>query len=87
MASKIVNTKSVHFPYKVKLGLFTNSRSFLANQRARNAIVGAGNLLIKDIKLQSRDRFNQKFDPISFVQFRRVTACFRFCYTWSSAKK
>ena len=47
MASKIVNTKLVHFPYKVKLRLLPNSRSFVANQKARNAIVGAENLLNK----------------------------------------
>ena len=28
-----------HFPYDVKLGLLAHSRSFLANQKARNAIV------------------------------------------------
>ena len=37
-----------YFPYDVKLGLFTHSRSFLANQKARNAIVGAENLLKAD---------------------------------------
>ena len=30
-----------YFPYGVKLGLLAHSRSFLANQKARNAIVGA----------------------------------------------
>ena len=45
MASKIVNTKLVHFPYDVKLRLLAHSRNFLANQKARNAIVGAENLL------------------------------------------
>ena len=49
MASKIVNTKLVYFPYKVKLRLLPNSRSFLANQKARDAIVGAENLLMADI--------------------------------------
>ena len=34
-----------YFPYDVKLGLLAHSRSFLANQKARNAIVGAENLL------------------------------------------
>ena len=33
------------FPYDVKLRLLADSRSFLANQKARNAIVGAENLL------------------------------------------
>ena len=35
-----------YFPYDVKLGILADSRSFLANQKARNAIVGAENLLI-----------------------------------------
>ena len=34
-----------YFPYDVKLGLLAHSRSFLANQKARNAIVGVENLL------------------------------------------
>ena len=38
-----------YFPYDVKLRLLAHSRSFLANQKARNAIVGAENLLISDI--------------------------------------
>ena len=32
-----------YFPYDVKLRLLAHSRSFLANQKARNAIVGAEN--------------------------------------------
>ena len=35
-----------YFPYDVKLRLLAHRRSFLANQKARNAIVGAENLLI-----------------------------------------
>ena len=34
-----------YFPYDVKLRLLVHSQSFLANQKARNAIVGAENLL------------------------------------------
>ena len=37
-----------YFPYDVKLQLLAHSRSFLANQKARNAIVGAENLLISN---------------------------------------
>ena len=37
-----------YFPYDVKLRLLPHSRSFLANQKARNAIVGAENLLRAD---------------------------------------
>ena len=37
-----------YFPYDVKLRLLAHSRSFLANQKARNAIVGAENLLNLD---------------------------------------
>ena len=41
--------KLAHYcPYDVKLGLLAHSRSFLANQKARNAIVGAENLLRDD---------------------------------------
>ena len=38
-----------YFPYDVKLRLLAHSRSVLANQKARNPIVGAENLLIIDI--------------------------------------
>ena len=37
------------FPCDVKLQPLAHSRSFLANQKVRNAIVGAENLLTKDI--------------------------------------
>ena len=37
-----------YFPYDVNLGLLAHSRSFLASQKARNAIVGAENLLKAD---------------------------------------
>ena len=40
-----------YFPYDVKLRLLAHSRSFLANQKARNAIVGAENLLTIDSSL------------------------------------
>ena len=43
-----------YFPYDVKLGLLADSRRFLANQKARNAIVGAENLLIKIIQVYER---------------------------------
>ena len=38
-----------YFPFDVKLRLLAHSRSFLANQKARNAIVGAENLLCEDM--------------------------------------
>ena len=38
-----------YFPCDVKLRILAHSRSFLANQKARNAIVGAVNLLSSDI--------------------------------------
>ena len=37
-----------YFPYDVKLRLLAHSRSFLANQKAINAIVGFENLLNTD---------------------------------------
>ena len=47
---KILNLAH-YFPYDVKRRLLAHSRSFLANQKARNAIVGAENLLNLDIPL------------------------------------
>jgi len=38
-----------YFPYDVKLRILAHSRSFLANQKARKAIVGAENLLRNNI--------------------------------------
>ena len=38
-----------YFPYDVKLRLLSHSRSFLANQKGINAIVGTENLLISVI--------------------------------------
>ena len=40
-----------YFPYYVKLRLLAHSRSFLANEKARNAIVGAENLLNKQVAI------------------------------------
>ena len=64
-----------YFPYDVKLGLLAHSRSFLANQKARNVIVGAENLLIivswtspckrPSIPYTSSGRFNTRFILIS----------------------
>ena len=38
-----------YFPYDVKLRLLAHSQSFLANQKARNAIVGAENLVMQNM--------------------------------------
>ena len=52
-----------YFPYDVKLRLLADSRSFLPNQKARNAIVGDENLLnfilslIKFNHLETRIKF------------------------------
>ena len=43
-----------YFPYDVKLGILADSRSFLANQKARNAIVGAANLLNTKIEREEQ---------------------------------
>ena len=45
-----------YFPYDVKLRLLAHSRCFLANQKARNAIVGAENLLNFNSPLKHRTR-------------------------------
>ena len=43
------------------LGVFRTIRSFLANQKARNAIVGAENLLKHNIKLVDFDNVGLRF--------------------------
>jgi len=48
-AEKFLNLAH-YFPYDIKLRLLAHSRSFLANQKARNAIVEAENLLNYDIE-------------------------------------
>ena len=45
-----------YFPYDVKFRLLAHSRSFLANQKARNAIVGAENLLKPDMTYVNSSR-------------------------------
>ena len=69
MLQSVRKEKLAHyFPYDVKLGILADSRSFLANQKARNAIVGAENLLkgisqIHDIRYEEGDiRFWKAFD-------------------------
>ena len=42
-----------YFPYDVKLRLLAHSRIFLVNQKARNVIVGAENLLKLSSELKS----------------------------------
>ena len=53
---KVLNLKH-YFPYDVKLRILAHSRSFLANQKARNAIFGTENLLSEDIDDFSDIRF------------------------------
>ena len=53
------------FPYDVKLRILAHSRSFLASQKAINAIFGAENLLISDIP-QAREFWSRDvFRPIT----------------------
>ena len=54
-----------YFAYDVKLRLLAHSRSFSANQKARNEIVGAENLLKKDSFTLSLSR--QHFGWITFI--------------------
>ena len=66
-----------YFPYDVKLRLLAHSRSFLANQKARNAIVGAENLLIRNIYLKGKKYlckgyFCLLFPPITFFSVFRL---------------
>ena len=55
LCGKLFNLEH-YFPYDVKLRLLAHSRSFLANQKARNAIVGAENLLNEDILVMQGSR-------------------------------
>ena len=63
-----------YFPYDVKLRLLAHSQSFLANQKARNAIVGAENLLLNTNSqtteitdpLEVFDSFSVFVEPISY---------------------
>ena len=65
-----------YFPYDVKLRILAHSRSFIANQKARNAIFGAENLLSSDIcphssmqtvsyeeQIMSKDKYPSIFSP------------------------
>ena len=54
-----------YFPYDVKLSQLAHSRSFLANQKARNAIVGAENLLNCDICMQQEQ--NNRYLPTFII--------------------
>ena len=76
-----------YFPYDVKLRLLAHSRRFLANQKARKAIVGAENLLISDIpqfwlgNIRARDAFR----PI--VRLRKYFMDYNTRYTtWKRRK-
>jgi len=63
-----------YFPYDVKLRLLPHSRSFLANQKAGNAIVGAQNLLNERLEASALSLSNfKKFGMIIGI----ITA--RFC--------
>ena len=51
-----------YFPYDAKLRLLAHNRSFLANQKARNAIVGAENLLKAD-SVSADEDYHPNFNP------------------------
>ena len=62
-----------YFPYDVKLRLLAHSRSFLANQKARNAIVGAENLLMSNnwaiyLVNSSNVKQNSFWDRLTFLK-------------------
>jgi len=65
-----------YFPYDVKLRLLAHSRSFLANQKARNAIVGAENLLKAD---KQREMLAEHEKNSSVMSRRRVLYEFFEC--------
>ena len=58
-----------YFPYDVKLRLLAHSRSFLANQKARNAIIGAENLL-NTLYVQSFQRINFPLHSFTALEFK-----------------
>ena len=60
-----------YFPYDVKLGLLADSRSFFSQSKARNAIVGAENLL-KTIKLYSFAYFHIN---LSYLTCKQTILC------------
>ena len=55
-----------YFPYDLKLRLLAHSRSFLANQKARNSIGGAENF-INNIILTSLHLLSFSWNPSAFV--------------------
>ena len=58
-----------YFPYDVKLRLLAHIRSFSTNQKARNAIVGAENLL----KVNSQSYFEKSHNLQIFLNVRVAT--------------
>ena len=60
-----------YFPYDVKLRLLAHSRSFLANQKATNAIVGAENLLM----VFSQSNVNSHGHRFKKITFGNVMGC------------
>ena len=61
-----------YFSYDVKLRLLAHSRSVLANQKARNAIVGAENLLIKIIQVSEVYERNDGTNKMQIEQHRVI---------------
>ena len=75
------------FPYDVKLRILAHSRSFLANQKARSAIVGAKNLLNVIIIWQGKSERSDWFFPgqdsaiqAQTVSVETVISCVFFCF-------
>ena len=60
-----------YFRYDVELRLLANSRSFLANQKARNAIVGAENLLKLNSTRYGVYHLLKNSDPGGFVKLMK----------------
>ena len=62
---------------QANLGLMTHSRSILANQKARNAIVGAENLLKENIIVQSPagNRVSCSYKNSSIIKVSHSAIC------------
>ena len=75
-----------YFPYDVKLRLLAHSRSFLASQKATNAIVGAENLLKADKPLGMLVEHEKNSWSIAFLvspnKWTNANPAFWLAVTW-----
>ena len=75
-----------YFPYDVKLRLLAHSQSFLANQKARNAIVGAENLLNGYSSVSGQGEPNV-VQGLATEVGKMGPACLVYCILWENGVK